>query len=204
MRLLVFLILAVSLAFPVHVNILEEKETAAGGTYHFDEFTADYECDVKTVIFHIKHDENPLEGAIIRLFYEERYSSILASGVTDENGDYPYVLIGDPEKMSNLFMFTVEKTDFRTKEGHFLLPLDKCAEPEEIEEEPEEVVEEPEETEEPPETVINETEEVIPEDETEDETYVPGGNETEDAGQPLEVCPFSLVLLMLLFFRSVA
>lgn len=211
MRYFVFLLLFVSFAFAIPMDILEEKETTAGGEHHFGEFTATYDCDSKTIIIHIVSDpdEQPVEGAGVFLFYEERFTPILDSGVTDSDGDYTYVLIGDPEKMANLFMFTVEKTNFRTKEGHFLLPLGECAEPEEVEEpepepepEPEEI-EEPEEVEEPEE--IEEPEPEPVENVTEDEgIYVPMENETEDAGEPLQVCPFSLVLLLLLFFRSVA
>lgn len=220
MRLFLLFLLICSVAFSIPIAILEQKETAAGGTYHFAKFTATYDCN-KTVTIRViegepEDDEGPVvEGAIVRLFYEERFTPILDSGVTDENGDYTYVLIGDPEKMANLFMFTVEKTDFRTKEGHFLLPLGACAELQESEEtvepeEPEEIEEEPEEIEEPVEPAVNETGENetagITENETINDTgiYVPLENETEDAGETLGVCPFSLVLLLLLFLRSVS
>ena len=214
MRLFLISILLCSVVFSIPMAILEQKETAAGGTYHFAKFTATYDCN-KTITIRViegdpEDDEGPVvEGAIIRLFYEERFTPILDSGVTDEKGDYTYILIGDPEKMANLFMFTVEKTDFRTKEGHFILPLEACAEPpepEEVEEEPEPEEIEEEEVEEPVEPVVNETEEnetVGPmENETNDTgVYVPLENETEDAGDALEVCPFSLILLLLLFFK---
>jgi len=210
-------ILLCSVAFSIPMAILEQKETAAGGTYHFAKFTATYDCN-KTIVIRViegepEDDEGPVvEGAIIRLFYEERFTPILDSGVTDEKGDYTYILIGDPEKMANLFMFTVEKTDFRTKEGHFILPLGTCAElseePEEVEEEPEPEPE-PEPEEEPVEPIVNETEENetigITENETDDTgIYVPLENETDDTGGILEVCPFSLVLLLLLFLKSLS
>jgi len=221
MRLFVIFLLLGSIVFSIPMTILEQKETAAGGDYHFAKFTASFDCN-KTVVIHVTEGEpdevgTPVEGAIVRLFYEERFTPILDSGITDENGDYTYVLIGDAEKMANLFMFTVEKPDFRTKEGHFVLPLLDCGilEPEEDDEEDEEETEEPEPEEETepevnediPESEINETEnETMNEtNQTEDNgIYVPLENETEDAGDILEVCPFSLVLILLLFFRSIA
>jgi len=190
-------LLLFSVAFSIPMAILEQKETAAGGDYHFGDFTASYDCN-KTVVIHIILDskkKEPVEGAIVRLFYEERFTPILASGVTDENGDYTYFLIGDPEKMANLFMFTVEKPDFRTKEGHFVLPLADCLEPEEVEEPEVPEIEVPEE-------VIPEVNETVNDtNQTDNGIYVPLENETEETGDILGVCPFSLVILLLLLYK---
>lgn len=52
--------------------------------------------------------------------------------MTDSGGRYVYEIIGDPKNMRHLFLVTIEKSGFRTKEAHFVLPeADECIEDEE-------------------------------------------------------------------------
>ncbi len=127
--LLIFLIL-LALSFAVEIKAIEEKETSAIGTGRFD-ISISYDCD-RTIEFSIKSAGTPVEGATVFVFYEERYTSLLGTGRTDAGGRYAYEIIGDPKNMRHLFLATVEKSGFRTKEAHFVLPeADRCVEDEE-------------------------------------------------------------------------
>lgn len=108
--------------FSVEIPIMEQKETGVEGTQHFN-ISLFYDCN-KTLFVHIADEVTsaPVSSAIVRLFYEERYTPLLGTGLTNASGDYQYTLIGDPKLMRNIFLVVVEKQDFITKEAHFVLP----------------------------------------------------------------------------------
>ena len=117
--LFVFLAFFVS-SFAMEIKAIEEKETSAVGAGHFD-ISILFDCN-RTIEFNIKSEGSPVPAATVFVFYEERYTSLLGTGETDSSGGYAYKIIGDPKNMKNLFLVTVEKSGFRTKEAHFLLP----------------------------------------------------------------------------------
>ncbi|MFH1221640.1 MAG: hypothetical protein V1492_00995 [Candidatus Micrarchaeota archaeon] len=122
------MLFVVAVSFAVPINILEQKETGAVGTEHFN-VSLRYDCN-KTISVLLNSGSQPVGGASVRLFYEERYSSLLGTGSTDAQGYYNYTLMGNPKNMKNLFIVTVEKSNFRTTETHFVLPY-PCFEPQE-------------------------------------------------------------------------
>ncbi|MEM3422124.1 MAG: hypothetical protein QXF35_00600 [Candidatus Bilamarchaeaceae archaeon] len=121
-RIILFLIIFLGILNAIQIPIYEEKETGATGTAHFS-IKVYYDCE-KMITIEVADEatNQPIQNAQIFVFYEERYTSLLGSGKTNNEGIYNYSLIGNPQNMKNLFLITFEKSGYRTKEVHFFIP----------------------------------------------------------------------------------
>lgn len=122
---LVLILLADALS-AVQLPIQQEKDIGIEGTEHFG-ISINYDCN-KTITFFIfnQASKQTVSNATILLFYEERYTPLLANGKTDEEGKYVYTLVGNPMNMRKLFSAVVEKNNYIKKQFYFYLPAE-CA-----------------------------------------------------------------------------
>jgi hypothetical protein len=125
MRHIAILLLILAIASAVQIKMIAEKDTAFTGEKVFN-LSVSYDCN-KTIRITTTSENNALADVMVFLYYEEVTTTLLASGKTNEKGEYEYNIIGNPKNMRGVFSITLEKRSFKTKRASFVLP-DPCLE----------------------------------------------------------------------------
>lgn len=125
MRNILILLLVLAISSAVQIGIIAEKDTALDGEKNFN-ISISYDCN-KTIRINATSDNKLLSDVRVFIYYEEAAMTLLASGKTNENGEYEYKIIGNPKNMRGVFSVTLEKSGFKTKRASFVLP-DPCIE----------------------------------------------------------------------------
>jgi len=125
MRHIAILLLILAIASAVQIKMIAEKDTAFNGEKILN-LSVSYDCN-KTIRITTTSENKALGDVTVFLYYEEVATALLASGKTNEKGEYEYKIIGNPKNMRGVFSITLEKSGFKTKRASFVL-LDPCVE----------------------------------------------------------------------------
>jgi hypothetical protein len=124
---IVLLLFGLSMAFTVHPNYIEIKDT---GNANLDtmEVGITIDCDSKmlTVSARANDTNQPIANADIYLFYTDYGYQVIGSGETGADGTGTINVIGNMNYLTGLFILRVDNPQFRSREIEFT--YEKCFE----------------------------------------------------------------------------
>ncbi|MDD5172273.1 MAG: hypothetical protein PHF60_04530 [Candidatus ainarchaeum sp.] len=124
---IVLLLFGLSMAFTVHPNYIEIKDT---GNENLDtmEVGITVDCDSKmlTVSARANDTDQPIANADIYLFYTDYGYQVIGTGETGADGTGTIDVIGNVNYLTGLFILRVDNPQFRSRETEFT--YEKCFE----------------------------------------------------------------------------
>jgi len=117
--LLLILLSSLSAATVIQLPVQEEKDFGISYYKNFDPLVVYMDCEKSRLDIYVKDGGAPVESATVRLLYVDYATPLLYSGLTDKDGKFSYVLVGNKSYMRGMFSAVVEKGGYKNKEAHF-------------------------------------------------------------------------------------